>query len=127
MVALLHGGDARADLDHDAGALMAEDRREQALRIGARQREVVGVADAGRLDLDQHLAGRRALQIDVRRSSSGLLASKATAARTSMAVLSRLALQLRGRNSIEIALQVSLERRCRRPRTRAVAEFTPLA
>jgi hypothetical protein len=34
-------------------------------RIGAGQRELVGVADAGRLDLDQHLAGFRAFQIDV--------------------------------------------------------------
>ena len=54
-----------ADLDDDAGALVAEDRREQALGIGARQRELVGVADAGRLDLDQHLAGLRALEVDL--------------------------------------------------------------
>ncbi len=31
--------------------------------IGARQRELVGVADAGRLDLDQHLAGLRAFEL----------------------------------------------------------------
>ena len=44
---------------------MAEDGREQAFRIGARQRELVGVADAGRLDLDQHLAGPRAVEVDL--------------------------------------------------------------
>ena len=54
----------RADLDDDAGALVAEDRREEALRIGARERELVGVADAGRLDLDQDLAGLRAFELD---------------------------------------------------------------
>ena len=53
-----------ADIDHDAGALVAEDRREQPLRVVARQRELVGVADAGRLDLDQHLAGLRAFELD---------------------------------------------------------------
>ena len=58
-------GDARPDIDHDAGALMAEDRREQPFGIGARQRELVGVADAGRLDLDQHLAGLRAFEVDL--------------------------------------------------------------
>ena len=64
MVALLHAGDAAADIDHDAGALMAEDRREQAFGIGAGQREFVGVADAGGLDLDQHLALARSLELD---------------------------------------------------------------
>ena len=64
MVARLHRRDARPDVDDDAGALMAEDRREQALRIGAGEREVVGVADAGRLDLDQHLAGLRPVELD---------------------------------------------------------------
>ena len=66
--------DALADIDDDAGALMAEDGRKQALRIGARQREFVGVADAGRLDLDQHLAGARAVELDVV-TSSGLPAA----------------------------------------------------
>ena len=49
---------------HDAGAFMTEDRRKQALRIGAGKGEVVGVADAGRLDLNQHLAGLRAVELD---------------------------------------------------------------
>ena len=65
VVALLDRGDARADVDDDAGALMAEDRRKQAFRIGARQRELVGVADAGRLDLDQHLAVARTVEVDL--------------------------------------------------------------
>ena len=51
VVALLERGHARADVDHDARALVAEDRREQALGVGARAGELVGVADAGGLDL----------------------------------------------------------------------------
>ena len=57
-------GDARAHFAHDAGALVAEDGREDAFRIGARQRVGVGVADAGGHDLDQHLAGLRAFDVD---------------------------------------------------------------
>jgi hypothetical protein len=52
---------------------MAEDCRKQALRIGARQSEIVRVADAGRLDLDQNLASPRAFQLhghDFQRFSS---------------------------------------------------------
>ena len=64
MIAGFQRGDAGADLAHDAGAFVAEDRREQPFRIGARQRVGVGVADAGRLDLDQHLAGLRAFDVD---------------------------------------------------------------
>jgi hypothetical protein len=41
---------------------MAEDGGEQPLGVGARARELVGVADAGGLDLDQHLAGLRAIE-----------------------------------------------------------------
>ena len=43
---------------------MAEDRRKQAFGIGAGQREFVGVADAGGLDLDQHFALARPLELD---------------------------------------------------------------
>ena len=56
--------DARADVDDDARALMAEDGRKQPLGIGARKREIVGVADAGGLDLDQNLACLRAFELD---------------------------------------------------------------
>ena len=64
VIALFELADARPDIDDDAGALMAEDRRKQPLGIGARQRVFVGVADAGGLDLDQHLAGARTVEID---------------------------------------------------------------
>jgi hypothetical protein len=37
--------------------------REQAFRVLAGQRELVGVADAGGLDLDQHLAGFRTFEL----------------------------------------------------------------
>ena len=64
MIALLHAGDAAADIDHDARAFMAEDRRKQSFGIGARQGEFIGVADAGGLDLDQHFAFARSLELD---------------------------------------------------------------
>jgi hypothetical protein len=64
VVAGLQRGHAGADLAHDAGALVAEDRGKQALRVRARQCVGVGVADAGRLDLDHDLAGLRALDVD---------------------------------------------------------------
>ena len=66
VVALLHAGHARRRRRRTTPApFVAEDRREQPLGIGARARELVGVADAGRLDLDQHLAGLRALELDL--------------------------------------------------------------
>ena len=43
MIALLQRCDARADIDDDSGALMAEDCREDAFRVGPRQGELVGV------------------------------------------------------------------------------------
>ena len=64
VIALLDAGDALADVDHDARAFMAEDRRKQSFRIGAGQCEFVGVADAGGLDLDQHFAFARPLELD---------------------------------------------------------------
>jgi hypothetical protein len=44
---------------------MAEDRGEQTLGVGARQREIVGVADAGGLDLDQDLARLGAVEVHI--------------------------------------------------------------
>src|SRR5581483_11876323 len=38
---------------------------EDAFRIGAGQRELVGVADAGRLHLDQHFAGLWSVEVDL--------------------------------------------------------------
>jgi len=66
MIALLQAGDAAADIDHDSCALMAEDRRKQPFGIGARQGEFIGMADAGGLDLDQHFAFARPLELDGR-------------------------------------------------------------
>ena len=64
VVALLQGYDPGPDIDHDARALMAEDHREEALRIAAGARELVGMADARCLDLDQHLAELRPFEVD---------------------------------------------------------------
>ena len=60
-----HRGHPRPDLDHHPRALMAEDARKNPLRVQTVQRIGVGVADAGGLDLDQHLPGPRPLQIDL--------------------------------------------------------------
>ena len=64
VVAFLQPLDARADVDDDARAFVAEDRGKQAFGIRAGQRELVGVADAGRLDLDQHFSRFRTFEID---------------------------------------------------------------
>ena len=53
----------RAHVHHHPGTLVAEDHREQAFRVGARARELVGVADAGSADLDQHLARARPVEV----------------------------------------------------------------
>ena len=55
---------ARAGLDHHAGALVAEDRGEQPFGVLARERVGIGVAYAGRLDLDQHFALPGSVEID---------------------------------------------------------------
>jgi hypothetical protein len=55
---------AGADINHDARAFMAQDGREHTFRVRARQGVVVGVADAGGLDLDQDFARARALQVN---------------------------------------------------------------
>ena len=54
-----------ADVDHDARPFVAEDRGKEPLGIGARAGELVGVADAGRLDLDEHLACARPFELDL--------------------------------------------------------------
>ena len=63
MIAGLHRCHAGSDLADDAGALMAEDGRKDAFRIGARERELVGVADAGGHDLDEDFAGLRTVKL----------------------------------------------------------------
>ena len=65
MIAGLHGGDAGADLANDARALMAEDGRKNALAVETVERIGVGMADAGRLDLDQDFAGLRPFQVEL--------------------------------------------------------------
>ena len=62
MITLAHAGDAGPDVDHDAGTFVTEDRRKQTFRIGARTGEFIGMADAGRHDLDQHFACLRAIE-----------------------------------------------------------------
>jgi hypothetical protein len=74
MVTLFQAGHAWSDVDHDACALVAQDGRKQAFGVRTREREFVGMADTGRLDLDQDFARLRAFQVDVmdlERLSSG--------------------------------------------------------
>ena len=65
MVALGDARHAAPDIDDDAGTLMAEDRREEPLRIAAGQCELIGMADPGRLDLDQHLSVFGAVELNL--------------------------------------------------------------
>ena len=53
-----------SDVNHDACTLVAEHRGKDSLRIGARKRVGVGVADTGRLDFDQDLACARLGKFD---------------------------------------------------------------
>src|SRR3546814_900477 len=64
VIALFQAAHARPDIHHHTGTLVAEDGWKDAFRVSAGQGEGVGMADAGGLDLDQYLAGFRALQID---------------------------------------------------------------
>ena len=63
VIALLYRGDTGTDVNDDAGALVTQDRREQAFRIATGTREFVGVSNAGRLDLDQHFARLRSVKL----------------------------------------------------------------
>src|ERR1700692_645178 len=63
VIALPQRAHARADIDHDTRAFMPENRRENAFRVRARQRVVVGVANAGRLHFDQYFTGARPFEI----------------------------------------------------------------
>src|SRR6516164_6243793 len=65
VIALLHARHPGPNIDHDARALMSQDGRKQSLRICPGKRELVGMADAGGLDLDQHFAGLRTFEIDL--------------------------------------------------------------
>lgn len=63
MVARFQAGDPRADFEHDARTFMAKDRGKETLGIGARERELVRVTDAGGFDLHQNLARFRAIEV----------------------------------------------------------------
>ena len=54
-----------ADLAHDARALMAEDEGKMPFAVEPVERVGVGVADAGRHDLDQHLARLRPFEVEL--------------------------------------------------------------
>src|SRR5215471_1331920 len=62
VIALLEALHAGTDVDDDARSLMPEYRGKQPLRIGARERVLIGVANPGGFDLDHDLAGLRPLQ-----------------------------------------------------------------
>jgi hypothetical protein len=64
MVAFLQRGDAGANVDHHAGAFVAEDRGKEPFGIVARARELIGVTDSCRSDLDQHLSRSRTVKVD---------------------------------------------------------------
>ncbi len=64
VVVFLQALDAGPYIDHDACAFVPENRREQSFRVGAGQGVLIGMADSGSLDLHQHFARLRALEID---------------------------------------------------------------
>src|SRR5262249_23523866 len=63
MVARLHRRHARTDLTNAPRSLVTEDGRKNPFAVETVQRIGIGVADAGRLDFDEDLAGPRAFQI----------------------------------------------------------------
>lgn len=66
MIASLDAGDAAADVDDNARALMTENSGEKAFRVSAGQREFIGMTYACRLDLDHHFALARAFELNGR-------------------------------------------------------------
>src|SRR5256885_4633382 len=63
VIALFDGGDPGPHVHDDAGALVPENHRKQALRIRAGAGEFVRVTHAARADFHQYFAGLRAVQI----------------------------------------------------------------
>ena len=55
MVARLEAFDTRAHLNHNTGAFVAQNRRENPFRIITAEGKGIGVANAAGLDLNQHL------------------------------------------------------------------------
>ena len=120
VVALLHAGHTGADLDHDARAFVAEDRGEGALGVGARQREFVGMADAGGLQFHHHLAGPRAFEVhlhDLKRLPG--LDRDGCAGFHGISSLSLVAADL-------ASCRALLQRRARAPSSRAMKQTLPL-
>jgi hypothetical protein len=64
MIAFTQRGHARSEVDHDARPFVSQNRGKQPFRIRARAREFVRVTDSAGLDLDQHFACFRPVQID---------------------------------------------------------------
>jgi hypothetical protein len=65
VIALLHARDSRSDIDDDTGTLVTQNGGEQAFGVGPGERELVGVANACRLDLDQNLPGLGTIKLDI--------------------------------------------------------------
>jgi hypothetical protein len=86
VIAFLHRGHAGADVDNNAGALVAEDRGKEPLGVCARKGELVSVADSRRFDLHKHFAGRGPSSF-TSATSNGLPGAKARRRETSMSIL----------------------------------------
>jgi hypothetical protein len=65
VIAGTQAGHTRAHIQHHACAFMAQDGREQTFWVSARQSVVISMANARRLDLDQHFARFGTCQIDL--------------------------------------------------------------
>ena len=63
MVAFFQAAHVGPDIDHYACALMAQNAGKNALGVSPGQGVKVSVANAGRLDFDQHLARFRSFQL----------------------------------------------------------------
>jgi hypothetical protein len=57
-------GHAVADFDHDARALVPQDRRKQPFGVVAGQRKGIRMANPGRLDFDQDFPGPWAFELN---------------------------------------------------------------
>src|SRR6185437_14517194 len=63
VVALLERLNAGSHIDHDARTFMSQDGREESFRVRPREREMVGMADAGSLQLHEHFTALGAFQL----------------------------------------------------------------
>ncbi len=64
MVALFQRFHTRANVNHHAGAFMAQNGGENAFRVGTRQGVVIGVANTCCLDLNQYFTLFRAVKVN---------------------------------------------------------------